>query len=94
MKFLTNLGPNCDDAKVKATSVMENTVPAAPIIAPEMVVKILRAESGLFTKNIRAKPSLGMVTIPSRYTNPIDIKIEIMRMSTGINQNVILSSFQ
>ena len=47
MKFLINLGPNCEEAKVKATKVIEKTVPATPIMAPEIVVKILLAESGL-----------------------------------------------
>ncbi|GAB3645827.1 hypothetical protein GCM10028791_04720 [Echinicola sediminis] len=47
MKFCNNRGPNCEDAKVNATRVMEKTVPATPIIAPAMMDKILLAESTL-----------------------------------------------
>lgn len=94
MKFLMSLGPNCEEASVSATSVMEKTVPATPIMALEMVESMLRAESGLFTKKKRIRPLLGMVTILSRYTSPIDRRMEKLIMSTGTNQKVAPSSFQ
>jgi hypothetical protein len=62
MKFFMSRGPNCEDANVRATSVTEKTVPATPIIAPEIVDKILLAESELFTRKKRIHPSRGIVT--------------------------------
>jgi hypothetical protein len=61
MEFFINLGPNCEAARVSATSVTEKTVPATPIIAPEMVDKMLRAESGLFTNKKSTQPYFGIV---------------------------------
>ena len=89
-----SLGPNCEDASVKTTSVMEKTVPATPIIALDMVVKMLRAESGFSTKKNRTKPSLEIVTELSKYTKPIDNTMEKLIISTGRNQKVAPNSFQ
>ena len=47
MKLRNNLGPNCEDASVNTTSVIEKTVPAIPIIAPPITDNIVRAESAL-----------------------------------------------
>ena len=73
---------------------MENTVPATPIIALEMVVNMLRAESELFTKKNRTQPSLGIVMKLSKYTKPMDRRIEKPIISTGRNQKVSPNSFQ
>ena len=94
MKFLMSLGPNCEDASVKATSVMEKTVPATPIIALEMVVNMLRAESELLTKKNRLQPSLGIVIKLSKYTEQMANRIEKLIISTGTNQKVAPNSFQ
>lgn len=50
MKLRMRRGPNWDDAKVRATSVMEKTVPATPIMAAEIVAKMVLAEDALPTK--------------------------------------------
>lgn len=94
MKFLINLGPNCEEAKVNATSVTENTVPATPIIAPDMVDNILRAESALFTKKKRPKPSCDISITLSKDTNPIAKKIVIKIINTGTNQKVAFNSLK
>lgn len=94
MKFLMSLGPSCEEASVKATSVMEKTVPATPIIALDMVDNMLRAESELFTKKKRAQPSFGIVIKLSKYTKPTDNRIEKLIISTGRNQKVAPNSFQ
>ena len=57
MKFFISLGPNWEEASVNATRVTEKTVPATPIIAPEIVDRILRAESELLTRKKRTHPS-------------------------------------
>lgn len=94
MKFLMSLGPNCEEASVKATSVTEKTVPATPIMAPDIVDKILRAESELFTRKKRTHPSRVMDKVLSKDTSPTDKKIVKQIMMTGKNQNVDSSSFQ
>lgn len=72
LKFLKGLEPNCEEAKDNTTSIMENTVPAAPIITPEIVESILRAESVLAVKiyfqslaGFRSnRPSVSIVQLP------------------------------
>ena len=59
IKFFISLGPNWEEARVKATNVTEKTVPATPIIAPDMVDKMLRAESELLTKKNLNQPPVG-----------------------------------
>jgi hypothetical protein len=82
---LISRDPNWEDASVKATSVMEKTDPATPIMAPEIVDNMLRAESELFTKKKRAIPSRGKLNLPSMYTRPIDNRIAAIMVITGIN---------
>ena len=94
MKFLMSLGPNCEDASVKTTSVIEKTVPATPIIALEMVDNILRAESELSTKKKRIQPSLEIVIELSKYTSEKANRTEKLIISTGRNQKVAPNSFQ
>jgi hypothetical protein len=94
MKFLISLGPNCDDARVRATSVIENTVPATPIIAPDMVESMLLADAELDTKNNRFIPLLVMFTKLSKYTKPAARIIEKSKINTGTSQNVVFNSFQ
>ncbi len=94
MKFLMSRGPNWEDASVKATNVTENTVPATPIMPPDMVDKMLRAESELLTKKNRTQPTCEIVTELSSDTSPMDNAIENAMMSTGRNQNVDVISFQ
>ena len=94
MKFLMSLGPNCEEASVKATSVTEKTVPATPIMAPDMVDKMLRAESELLTRKKRIQPSCGMATALSRETRAMDKNTAKLIVSAGKNQNVAVSSFQ
>lgn len=94
MNFLMSLGPNCEEARVRATSVTEKTVPATPIIAPDIVDKMLRAESELLTRKKRIQPSCGMLVILSNETNPTDKKTAIPIIRTGINQKVAVNSFQ
>lgn len=94
MKFLISRGPNWEDARVKATRVTENTVPATPIIAPDIVVKILRAESGLLTNKKRIQPSCEMERELSKDTRVIDNTTAKQIMSTGKNQKVAISSFK
>lgn len=89
-----SLGPNCEEANVKATSVTEKTVPATPIIAPEIVDNMLRAESELFTRKKRTQPSRSIEIELSNDTRPMDIKIAKPIVSTGTNQNVAINSFQ
>ena len=93
MKFFISLGPNCEDASVNATSVTEKTVPATPIIAPDIVDKIILAESELFTKKNRIKLLREILIHPSIYTRPIDNNIDIMTRTEGINQNVAFNFF-
>ena len=94
MKFLISLGPNCEDASVKTTNVMEKTVPATPIIALEIVDKILRAESELSTKKKRTQPSLDILIELSKYTKLKDRTIDKPIIKTGRNQKVAPNSFQ
>ena len=76
---------------MSATKVTEKTVPATPIMAPDMVVSILRAESELFTRKNLVIPSLDTSITPSRVTRAIDNSMDIPMMMTGTNQNVALS---
>ncbi len=46
MKLRSRRGPNCDEASVSATMVMENTTPATVIIEPAIVDSSERAPSG------------------------------------------------
>ena len=91
MKFFINRGPNCDEAKVNATSVTEKTVPATPIIAPDMVDNMLRAESALVTKKNLPNPSCEKLHFWSKITNPIERKMERMIINTGTNQKVAIT---
>lgn len=94
MKFLINLGPNCEDAKVNATSVTEKTVPATPIIALDMVDNMLRAESALFTKKKRPKPSCENSVTSSKDISPIANKMVIKIIKTGTNQKLAFNSLK
>lgn len=91
MKFLINRGPNCDEANVKATRVTEKTVPATPIIAAEIVDKILRAESALFTKKYLLIPSLEISIFWSKITKATERNKAIPIIKTGTNQKVAVS---
>jgi hypothetical protein len=47
MKFRSRRGPNCEDARLRATMVMEKVTPVTVIMDAAMVDKIDRAPSGL-----------------------------------------------
>jgi len=94
MKFFISLGPNCEEASVNATRVTEKTVPATPIMAPDIVDSILRAESALLTRKKRPGPVCGKLIIPSMYTRLIAKMTDMKIIIIGINQKVAFSSFQ
>jgi hypothetical protein len=92
MKFLISLGPNWEEASVSATRVTEKTVPATPIIAPDIVDKMVLAESDPFTKKKRVNPSCRKLIWPSKDTRPTDSSTEKTIIVTGINQKVAFNS--
>ena len=94
MKFLISLGPNWEDASVRATRVTEKTVPATPIMVPDMVDNMLSAELGLFTRKKRTQASYEMVISLSNETKPIDKKTTKQIIRMGTNQKVAINSFQ
>ena len=60
MKLRSIRGPNCVEARVSVTIVIENTTPTTVITAAASVVRIWRAASGV-PNSIQA----GSVTLPS-----------------------------
>jgi len=93
MKFFINLGPNWEEASVKATNVTEKTVPATLIIAPEIVDRMLRAEAELFTRKKLNQLSCDITIELSKITKIMERRIAKQIISTGRNQNVVSNSF-
>jgi hypothetical protein len=90
---LSKRDPNWEEAKVKATKVIENTVPATPIIAPEIVDRTLLAESALSVMIKLKYFKEAISTERSMTISPEAKAIENKMMSTGINQKLPLNSF-
>jgi hypothetical protein len=82
------------DANVRATNVTEKTVPATPIMAPEIVESTLLAESALpMNKNLPI-PSCETSVLLSKFKRNKAKVIDPNIISTGTNQKVDFSSFQ
>mgnify|MGYP006201691285 CR=1 FL=1 len=85
-KFRNSRGPNCCEARVSATMVIEKATPATVIIDPAMVESTSRAPSGL---PAQIQPTFlihSELTCPSRWTETNDNPMLPALINAGTNQ--------